>query len=61
MKSKAPKAPKPGPKYPNVVFVRVDDLMLSELRERAETEDRDVSYIVRKAIEKYLEEKPKAK
>ncbi len=48
-------------KYPNVVFVRVDDLMLSELKERAEAEDRDVSYIVRKAIEAYLEVKPKAK
>jgi len=51
-----------GPKklFENVLTLRVDKLMLSELEEIAESEDRDVSYIVRKAIEKFIEEyKPK--
>ncbi len=39
----------------NVLFVRVDDLMLSELKEIASAEDRDISYLIRKAIEKFIE------
>ena len=51
-----------GPKklFENVLRVRVDSLMLSELEEIAKTEDRDLSWVIRKAIENYIQEyKPK--
>lgn len=51
-----------GPKklFENVLRVRVNSPMLQELEEIANTEDRDVSYIVRKAIENFIQEyKPK--
>jgi predicted transcriptional regulator len=45
----------PKPQFPNVLTVRVDNLMLRELEELAKFEDRDVSWIIRKAIEQFIE------
>ena len=46
----------------NRVSLWIDDLMKQELEGIAKTEERDVSWVIRKAIETYIQEyKPKKK
>jgi hypothetical protein len=49
-----PKKAKSEEIYPNRFTVPMSDLMLSELKQRAGSEDRSPSWIVRKAIAEYL-------
>jgi len=43
------------PQLPNVLTVRVNDSMLDYLNLLAQSQDRDVAWIIRKAIEEYIE------
>lgn len=42
-------------KFPTVLTVRVDKSIHSQLGQIAKLEDRDISYLIRKAIEKFIE------
>jgi metal-responsive CopG/Arc/MetJ family transcriptional regulator len=61
MSSKASK-PKSTEQFPERFTIAMDKLMLQELTQIAQHEERSIGHLIRKAIEKFIEEyKPKQK